>query len=312
LRKVDEFKGQQHNLGNAFTILVFLTTAHALCMLLLIPRHDGHADIVYRLGATHTLALAGLCVPFALTALFGAITNPTNLAVILKNAWPSGIIVIFAACVALISAIRDGLSRSGTVPLARAMFIFFSAAGFSGLLLMVSIRKWSVPPDLALFGFLVGPRYLLPVVVILTGALLWLISFAHGKRAVVIAGLSLVFGLATLLTYTRYEKTISPRVTPLNSISHDRAWRLLVSAAREARSAKLRIPNLPIGALTQEFYDFDLKLYEPLLHDELHLPANERCEFIDWRDCRTTLRVDYERAVPSLRPLIGILHLEEP
>jgi hypothetical protein len=109
----------------------------------------------------------------------------------------------------------------------------------------------------------------------------------------------------------RYERRLLPRVAPLNLISHDRGWRLIVASAREAKSAQLPIPNLPIGALTQEFYDFDLRLFEPLLHDELHLPQHERCEFIDWHECRKRLRTDYDRAVPSLRPLMNLLELEQ-
>ena len=126
-----------------------------------------------------------------------------------------------------------------------------------------------------------------------------------------VATLSLGLGLAAYLAHNGYERRLSPRVTPLNCISHDHAWQLIVTSAHEAKSAQLRIPNLPMGALTQEFYDFDLKLFEPLLHDELQLPRRERCEFVDWRDCRTTMRANYDRAVPSLRPLIDLLRLEE-
>lgn len=89
----------------------------------------------------------------------------------------------------------------------------------------------------------------------------------------VVVAVSLCLGLASYLAHPGYERRLLPRVAPLNFISHDRGWRLIVASAREAKSAQLPIPNLPVGALTQEFYDFDLRLFEPLLHDELHPPT---------------------------------------
>ena len=50
--------------------------------------------------------------------------------------------------------------------------------------------------------------------------------------------------------------------------------------------AKLPIPNIPLASLAQEFHQYDLRLFEPLLHDELKLPAPERCEFVEWPECR--------------------------
>ena len=311
LRKLDKFAGQQRNLATAFAVLIVLTVAHGLCMLLLVTPHDRHIDLVYRFGVAHVLGLAGLYVPFALQSVFGVIVNPATTADVVESAWPFGIFVLLAVSVTVIIAIRNCFGRSGTVPLARATLIIFSVTGFLALLSMVGAREWRDPSDLALFGFLVGPRYLLPVGIILLGSFLWLISFVQTTRASVVAALSLGLGLATYFAHSGYERRLSPRVTPLNCISHGRAWRLIVASAREAKSAQLRIPNLPMGALTQEFYDFDLKLFEPLLHDELHLPPRERCEFVDWRECRTALRANYDRAVPSLRPLRDLLRLEE-
>ena len=221
------------------------------------------------------------------------------------------LLVLLGAFLTVIISTRNSFSRSGPVRLARAILVIFSVTGFLGLLSLVSAREWRDPSDLALYGFLVGPRYLVPVGIILLGSLLWLVSFAQKTRGGVVATICLGLGLATFLAHGGYERRLAARITPLNCISHDRAWHLIVASAREARSAQLRIPNLPMGALTQEFYDFDLKLFEPLLHDELHLPPGERCEFGDWRECRTRLRANYDRAVPSLRPLMDLLRLED-
>ena len=312
LCKLDRFAGQRRNLIASFAVLIVLTAAHGLCMLLLVTPHEiDTSNHAYRFGVTHVLGLAGLYVPFALLSVFGVIINPTTTADVVQSAWPFGAFVLLAAFATVMIAIYNSFGRCGTVPLARATLLIFSVTGFLALLSVVSVREWHRPSDLALFGFLVGPRYLLPVGIILSGSLLWLISLARNARASVVATLSLGLGLAAYLAHNGYERRLSPRVTPLNCISHDHAWQLIVTSAHEAKSAQLRIPNLPMGALTQEFYDFDLKLFEPLLHDELQLPRRERCEFVDWRDCRTTMRANYDRAVPSLRPLIDLLRLEE-
>ena len=311
LHKLDKFAGQQRNLAAALVGLILLTVAHGLCMWLLVTPHDRHLHHAYRFGAAHVFGLAGLYLPFGLLSVFGIIVDPTTTADVVNSAWPFGVLVLLGAFLTVIISTRNSFSRSGPVRLARAILVIFSVTGFLGLLSLVSAREWRDPSDLALYGFLVGPRYLVPVGIILLGSLLWLISFAQKTRGGVVATICLGLGLATFLAHGGYERRLAARITPLNCISHDRAWRLIVASAREARSAQLRIPNLPMGALTQEFYDFDLKLFEPLLHDELHLPPGERCEFGDWRECRTRLRANYDRAVPSLRPLMDLLRLED-
>ena len=310
-RKLDRFAGQQCNLTAAFAVLVILATAHGLCMLMLVRPRDPHHDLAYHFGVAHALGLAGLYVPFALLSIFGVIVKPTTTADVVQSAWPFGIFVLLAAVIAVTFAIRDCVGRSSAALLARSTLIVFSVIGFVAFLSLISAREWRDPNDLALFGFLVGPRYLLPAVIILLGSFLWCISFTQKARVNVVVAVSLCLGLATYLAHPGYARRLLPRVAPLNLISHDRGWRLIVASAREAKSAQLPIPNLPIGALTQEFYDFDLRLFEPLLHDELHLPQRERCEFIDWHECRKRLRTDYDRAVPSLRPLMNLLQLEQ-
>jgi hypothetical protein len=311
LRKLDRFANQQRNLTAAFAILVILTTAHGLCMLMLVTPHDPHHDLAYHFGVGHALGLAGVYVPFALLSVFGVIVNPPTTADVVQSAWPFGILVLVAAAIAVIFAIRDCAGRSSAALLARSTLIVFSVIAFFAFLSLISAREWRDPNALALFGFLVGPRYLLPAVIILLGSFLWCISFAQNVRVSVVVAVSLCLGVATYLAHRGYERRLLPRIAPLNLISHDRGWRLIVASAREAKSAQLPIPNLPIGALTQEFYDWDLRLIEPLLHDELHLPQRERCEFVDWHECRTRLRTDYDRALPSLRPLMNLLQLEE-
>jgi hypothetical protein len=109
-----------------------------------------------------------------------------------------------------------------------------------------------------------------------------------------------------------YRAHIYPKQFPRNQISHGQAWKLIKATAQECRSAHLPIPNIPLAPLAQEFHPYDLRLFEPLLHDELNLPAQERCEFAEWQECRGPARARYEEASTSLKKVVALLDLESP
>jgi hypothetical protein len=99
----------------------------------------------------------------------------------------------------------------------------------------------------------------------------------------------------------QYAANVYPKVAPRSMISHAAAWRSIVAMARECRSAGLAIPNVPLGALTQEFYDWDLKLFEPLLRADLKVLPEASLEFVGWSGFVTELPNEYTGNVPSLR-----------
>ena len=69
--------------------------------------------------------------------------------------------------------------------------------------------------------------------------------------------------------------------------------------ASECQRANLAIPNVPLGALTQEFNTWDLKLFEPLLRADLKSPPGTNLQFVEWTDLMNELP-EYDRNVPSL------------
>ena len=51
-----------------------------------------------------------------------------------------------------------------------------------------------------------------------------------------------------------------------------------------------------------------LSYFEPVLHDSVHLPAQERCQFVAWAQSRVgPERSKYDNAVPSLRRVVKLL-----
>jgi hypothetical protein len=57
---------------------------------------------------------------------------------------------------------------------------------------------------------------------------------------------------------------------------------------------------VPLGALTQEFHDWDLKLFEPLLRSDLKVPPETTLQMGPWADFAVASPETYAREVPSL------------
>ena len=95
-------------------------------------------------------------------------------------------------------------------------------------------------------------------------------------------------------------------------ISHERAWHSIVAMARECQQAGLGIPNVPLGQLTHEFADWDLRLFEPLLRSDLKLPPDTKLEIVPWSDVSDGTAENYSRQVPSLAKVRKQLNLNAP
>jgi hypothetical protein len=115
--------------------------------------------------------------------------------------------------------------------------------------------------------------------------------------------------LTALVASKQFGATEYKQLSPSATISHGKAWRAIVSLSQECLAANLPVPNVPMGALTQEFYDWDLKLFEPLLRYSLHLAPEQKIEFEAWQKVRGTELKKYEAVAPSLTRVISLLKL---
>jgi hypothetical protein len=305
------FAGAAHRrrLGITLLLLSILTTAHALAMLFLVVPHDVPASS-FRFTFAHGFGLLGLYPIFALLSLPGIVIEPTLTAEVIRSGWPFGVALLGGVGICLWAAMQRLRTNRDIASSARAVLLFFSSAAFLMAIFLIGARQWKLPSDLGLYGYVTGPRYLGAVSFTLFGAGLWCLTGFSQTRQRSIAVLCIAVGLATCLAQRGYQEGILLRDGARSRISHEDAWQLILRSAREARLANLPVPNVPLGQLTQEFYAFDLKLFAPLLRAELGLRHDERCEFVDWQSCRTTLRAEYDRDVPSLKELIAMLHLE--
>ena len=184
----------------------------------------------------------------------------------------------------------------------RTRFILqsFAFISFFTMIALISIRQWHEPSPRGFGDYLVASRYLIPSAFTLTSFLAELLFLAARAPSLFYLLLTSGAGVYAVIINLLFFANIYPEVAPQSMISHGRAWSSIVTMARECRRADLAIPNVPLGALTQEFYDWDLRLFEPLLRADLKASPDSTLQFVAWSAFVNDAPSEYNRAVPSL------------
>jgi hypothetical protein len=223
--------------------------------------------------------------------------------------WPWGLLLLILAASSLILLARSCLRRPTTERLSQFALHCFSIVAFCGFVSMAVARYLAEPDPSGLHNFLLGSRYLVPANLLLFGtftAIAVKMTRCVGRVGIF---LFIALGLTALVAGKQFGATDYKQLIPNGAISHAKAWRAIVSLSQECRAANLPVPNVPMGALTYEFYDWDLKLYEPLLRYSLHLAPEQKIEFEAWEKVRGTEPKKYEAVAPSLNRVISLLKL---
>ncbi|HEY4757152.1 MAG TPA: hypothetical protein VIH43_01230, partial [Chthoniobacterales bacterium] len=187
----------------------------------------------------------------------------------------------------------------------------FSAVMLLTIVAMIFKREIQEPSASGLLGYLSAPRYLLPIAIPWLGLVLSGLMLLSSRRASFVSVISCLFAIAAIAAHRSYQSHVIAKTAPLHGASDIQMWRNLVQIAREARAANLPIPNLPLESLCG-FRFMDFKYLEPLLHDELRLPANEHDSFLDWAECRDRRLDEYLAKCPTLLPTAKLLDLKLP
>ncbi|MEN3370178.1 MAG: hypothetical protein V7609_2321 [Verrucomicrobiota bacterium] len=257
--------------------------------------------------------LVGLATLHGLAMLhsFGASKEPASsprIAGSLGSTWGYGLIAILILGAVLYFLARSALREATPATLTRFVLHTFSIASF-GCFVVVMLARHGLEPAWEFRSVLIGSRYLVPITFTLLGSAVAL-ALVLARRGGVLAAVFFVGLSCAALAMNRHHATqVYPAIYPVNMVSHEKAWQSIMAVARECQAAGIPIPNVPMGRLTQEFYDWDLRLFEPLLRDELKL--KEQCRFADWAKCRGVNRAQYDAAAPSLRRLIELLSLND-
>jgi hypothetical protein len=220
--------------------------------------------------------------------------------------WPYGLAIIlgfgFLVSSALFRARREPTARN------RARFFLqtFASVSFLTMIALILIREWRDPSPQGFVGYLAGPRYLIPSTFALAGVMVELLFLFASAPVFLNAILSVGLAVCAVIGNLQYAANVYPKVKPRSMISHASAWQAVVAMARECRRADLPIPNVPLGALTQEFYDWDLKRFEPLLRADLKALPGTNLQFVAWNEVPN----EYYRDVPALVEVQKKLQLE--
>src|SRR5205807_5697077 len=184
----------------------------------------------------------------------------------------------------------------------RTRFILrtFPTVSFLTIIALMAFRQWREPSPEGFALYTVAPRSLIPATLALVGIFAELLFLVASMPVLLNAILNLALGVCMIIGNLHFAANVYPKAFSKSMISHKRAWQSVVAMARECRSANLTIPDVPLGILSQEFYDWDLKLFEPLLRADLHLPEGTSLNMAPWTTFAGESPDEYRRQVPSL------------
>lgn len=283
-------------------VLLIVGALHALLMLVLphaeaMPSHERLPHFLSSaFGFVPSFALA------AFRALFSSNLIPVD-GMQLWPDWPYGLAFV-AVMIATVTAIfLRTLRNPQSTPGQRGIFVLaaFAAVSFIALVGLISMRELTHPSANGFTDYFVGSRYLIPAQFALLGFLILLLIRLNAVPFTVSMLLNFLLLFSAIAGNAQFRKNVYPKVEPKSVVSHARAWQSIVAMASQCRKAGLAIPNAPLGVLTQEFSDWDLKLFEPLLRSELKTTSETPLEFIPWDQVSKQPPEEYAKNVPALR-----------
>jgi hypothetical protein len=227
----------------------------------------------------------------------------------LRQQWPMGLVVLLGFAFLVGATFRQALKNPASPQQTRLVLHTFAATLFLANVALIAVRQWSEPSPNGFVDYLSGPRYLIPASLVLVGFLFELFRAIASRRG---ALLNVALGLCAVAGHLYFAARIFPNLAPRAMISHDRAWRSIIAMARECQSAGLAVPNVPLGELTQEFADWDLKLFEPLLRSDLKMSPETNLSMAPWSEFENGSPDEYARKVPAIADVRRRLRLDGP
>ena len=278
--------------------LIAIATLHAVITL-----RFPHAEVVAQSPAWQPVSFLMASLDFIPNFFFAILQSLFDASRLTLNGWPSAyawpyglaILLGFGSLLghSLFRCLRECTARNRT----RFILRTFAVVSFFTIIAMMAFRQWRDPSPEGFALYLVAPRSLIPGSFALAGIFAELLLLAASMPVLLNAILNLALGVCVIMGNLHFAANAYPKKS---MISHKRAWQSVVAMARECRSANLTIPDVPLGILSQEFYDWDLKLFEPLLRADLHLPEGTSLNMAPWTTFAGESPDEYRRQVPSL------------
>jgi len=308
------YHASRKRIAGALIAMLGLAALHGWAMVHFLPSAPASVPVS---GGSFLKLMLGFTANLAVTALrtFVGTTIPEPDARALAYSWPYRFLVIIGAVFLLRGLLRKSVREFTPENVMRFALHTFSITGFFALIVLIAIRQFqSASLDAAATAvavFAAVPRYIVPLHFLALASAADL-SVQLARRAPRFSsGLFCALALAAFAAQVDYRWSTFPYVATYARISHSSAWGLIVATVRECRAAQLPVPNVPLATLTQEFSDWDPKMFEPLLRRELKLAPEEKIEMITWEQYRQGNRDRYRTSVPSLQLLEEKLYLKE-
>lgn len=295
-------RNRSKRLAIPLAVLLVVSAIHALLMLVL-----PHADATpFHARLPHFFSSVFGFVPSFAAAAFRALFSSNLVPVDGLQRWPDwpyGLAFVAIMITSVAAIFFRTLRNPEPTSSQRGAFVLaaFAAVSFMAFAGLISMREFMQPSPNGFGDYFSGSRYLIPAQFSLLGFLILLFIRVNAGPFIVslLVNFFLLFG--AIAGNAQFRRNVYPKVEPKSVVSHARAWQSIVAMAVQCEKARLAIPNAPLGVLTQEFADWDLRLFEPLLRSELKIRTESPLEFIPWERVSTEVPEEYARKVPALR-----------
>jgi hypothetical protein len=293
----------------ALIATLFAAAVHGWAMIQLLP--EGHAPAAAGerpLGVSVRLAL-GFVANFAFAGLGSFVATATGqpIARSIASGWPYGVLLLAGLAALVLWSLRRWRAERTPQTRISLVVVAFSAAGFVMLIGLAAAREFgaaatagALANQLALYTTV--PRYVIPLHFLMAGGVVLVLLQLARRWPRASAPLFAGFTLAAVAAQIDFQSSAHKYVRPLSAISHASPWKLILATVQECRAARLPVPNVPLGTLTQEFHDIDPRMFETLVRRDLRLSRDEQIELIPWEEYLAG-REQWSAAVPSL-PLL--------
>ncbi len=308
-----ENDGQWRGSARAVVTMLVLAAAHMGAMAWPLA-HAAGSVAEARPPLTMIKLLLGFVARFAVSGVrtFSGVTSTVTHPFAIAYLWPYGVLLIAAVLLLVWKHLRAGTKT--VEGLVTSAIVVSAAAGFFALIVLIAGRQlnektWHSTAT-TLGYFTSEARYVVPLhfLLIAPAAIALALLFRYARRLMAYGCVAIV--VVAVTAQVEFQATARPYLDPLSRVSHYSVWRLIVATAQECRAAGLPLPNVPLADVTREFYDWDARMFEPLLRRELHLGSREQVAILSWDEYLASDRTKYS-AVASLRELEQKLRVKE-
>lgn len=309
--KYDRFHQLLHLAGairSAALVAALLTFLHFMAMCFL-PIANNPTEVGTRFfGLGQLLGLFAFYPAAVIMALFGITPFPYVNREAFADPAIFGLLFALGSAVAVWRIGRQWWSNDTCANRSLLIALFFCVGIATVSIVMMGARMVTEPAALGSYGFLIGPRYLVPLSFPCLGIFFALIvrygKHLHPRSAIILSFLLLI---ASLGNHFAYDRNVYLRTAQLHGSPEPATWRAVVAATREAREAHHPMPNVPVEFLMEDWRGFRLQFFEPILRHDLNLTGDDEIFFTETMPSNSSL--DYR---PRLKDLQAIMTTYTP